>query len=452
MRLFKKTAGLAVLMLVLPAVLLFAEGRISAAEENRVYGEGFSECFEYGDWLYYDRGDHIRICGYRGIEESITLPSEIDGKRVTEVSDREHETNNSVKREKSTFFDPLNTVTKKVVVSEGIRLIGEGTFSGSIIEKAVLPESLEEIEAFAFYECKNLSLAEIPKNVRIIGEKAFYSAGLEEIILKEGLEIIGSCAFSLNPLKAVSIPSTVAEIGEWAFSSTEIEDIILPKNLTKVDKCVFSNCEKLKRACISEGTERIKDSVFSGCRSLEEVYFPSTLTGISPIFWENDSLKSLHFASEESRCEFLTDGSIWDSLFSYRNKIEGEKEKAYLVFEGLNITYNTPVPEPPPPVHESGFSLDGAAAAFMAITALGFLCTLIFLCLLIKSKRTAAGKKAEETKEEGFHPQVLGIWHCERCGTANGPVANYCYSCGKKRSGESGKPPQDACQKGGGLK
>lgn len=443
MKILKKTASPVSAILLSAFSLFFLMQDIFA---GKIVGYSYNDkCLESGDWLYYDRGSHICICGYTGLDESITIPSEINGKKVTEISDRAHKKNDMSGENKRAFFDSVNKVTKEVIVPEGINLIGHSTFNESRIEKITLPESLKEIEGYAFYRCKALKAAEIPKNVKIIGERAFYCSGLEEITLKEGLEIIEINAFSTTPLKAVNIPSTVVEIGAYAFSSTEIEEVILPKNLVTVKRGVFDGCGKLKRACISEGTMVLEADIFDNCQSLEEVYFPSTLISVSKIFYNdmhngNIKLKNLHFASDEKNCSILLNGSAWNTLFDYKDETGTAVDEAYRIYKSLNITYNTPVPEhvpvfEPAPAEKGKSGLDSAAIIFIVITALGFLCTVIFLCMLIKTKKQAITERSEHEgkKEKDFQPEVLGAWRCERCGAVNGPIANFCYLCGRKR-------------------
>lgn len=434
---FKKAAGLAPVMFAV-ALTLFCPLQ-KAFAEGRVYGGIDEKCLEFEDWFYFDRGDHICICGYGGLDESITVPSEINGKKVTEISRRTKPILNGIT---SVFFDSINTTTKEVIVPEGVKFIDDGTFSsgGSHgIEKITLPESLEEIGACAFYGCEALKTIQIPKNVKTIGGSAFESSGLEEVTLYEGLRIINGSAFSSTPLKAVNIPSTVIQIGGYAFYSTEIEEIILPKNLTVLEANVFDGCKKLKKACINEGTAVLETSIFANCPSLEEVYFPSTLTSVSKIFnTKTKRLKSLHFAADESACSVLLSGSVWNSMFDCTSENGLGINAAYEAYKSLNITYNTPVPEHMPVIEPGEIRWlkgDNGVFIFIIITALGFLCTLIFLCILIKAGKQAAKKKTEggERNKEGFQPEVLGVWYCERCGTANSSIANYCYHCGRKR-------------------
>lgn len=135
--------------------------------------------------------------------------------------------------------------TGKVVIPEGVKRIRKGAFSGSKISGVVLPDSLEKIEAEAFYGCENLedidfghglerigengcknmfagcaiSKLVLPPQIKKIGIAAFYCCSkLTELVLNEGLEEIGACAFVYcNRLTQVTIPKSIKKIGKSAF-------------------------------------------------------------------------------------------------------------------------------------------------------------------------------------------------------------------------------------------
>lgn len=68
---------------------------------------------------------------------------------------------------------PCGSKIKHYAVPEGVKTIGDSSFSGSNIESVTLPSSLETIEEAAFRLCKNLTKIAIPDSVTKIGELAF---------------------------------------------------------------------------------------------------------------------------------------------------------------------------------------------------------------------------------------------------------------------------------------
>lgn len=384
-----------------------------------------------GDWQYYDMGETVCVCGYTGKDEKITIPSEIDGKRVTKVSGRKSRTETLARL--SIFYGDAAGV-KEVIVPEGIIAIGIYTFENSVIEKISLPKSLISIGYCAFYNCTELTSVTIPENVKTIGKNAFEKSGIEEILLPEGLENIGEYAFNFTPLKSIYIPDTVNYIGEYAFRKTELEEIILPKGLVKIESYILANNQNLKRVCISEGTEKLENGLFDNCKSLEEIYFPSTISYSGNIFKSKNSLKNIYFAGDESDYKDLFgEGSIMD-VFVGSEWVTDE-------LNSIKPIYNTPVPiaEPVPysityPKEE--IELDSTEIMLLSVTLLGITLTaVLFGMYIVKTRSIKKEKAAAKLREEkeGFHPEILGVWQCGKCGTANSPIANYCYKCGRKR-------------------
>ena len=77
--------------------------------------------------------------------------------------------------------------TGKVVIPEGVKRIRKGAFSGSKISGVVLPDSLEKIEAEAFYGCENLEDIDFGHGLERIGENGcknmFAGCAISKLVL-----------------------------------------------------------------------------------------------------------------------------------------------------------------------------------------------------------------------------------------------------------------------------
>ncbi len=83
------------------------------------------------------------------------------------------------------------------------------------VEGAEIPTdgSATKIGACAFAYHKNLKEIEIPACIKKIGYGAFMQTGLEKVVLNEGLEILDAYAFGFNDnLKELAIPESVRKI------------------------------------------------------------------------------------------------------------------------------------------------------------------------------------------------------------------------------------------------
>ncbi len=454
MHLHKRITGF-ITMMSLSVITAISVTTALACPVNARYDEvkaepviGDDYVFTSGDWQYYIMGENPVVCGYTGADEKITIPTEIDGKKVTKVSGRKTSDKIlSFTEEKFSFFSGKAANVKEVIIPEGVLAIGIYTFQSSGIEKITLPKSLISIGCSAFWSCKSLESVTIPENVKVIGENAFGESGLKEVYLPEGLQSIGRFAFgSAYDLKRIYIPDTVTEIGESAFSETALEEVTLPKGIVKAESNIFYGCKELKKACISEGTVIVEEGLFHNCTALEEIYLPSTLNSLQGIVTYSQSLKTVNFAGSREECENLYGENIifdlliqWDYIFDDNNDMQ-----AFLTTEQIDkikINYGVPVPiaQPipvPVPDPEEKFTLDAEVIFLAVITALGIILTVGFAAAFIKRTRGIQKKRAEEKikeEKEGFHPEILGVWQCERCKTLNGPIAAYCYKCGRKK-------------------
>ena len=428
--------------ITLKAFLVFIICTVLILPVNAAYNEETIEPEERdttrsGDWEYYPIGDDtICICGYNGKEEIITIPAELDGKRVTKVAGRKN-VKKLIESHIVTFMHsnifPYTDTVKEVIISEGIISVGFYAFQSTKIEKITLPESLKYIGCRTFDSCTLTSLV-IPENVEYIGEYAFGKSDIEEIYLPEGLEYIGEFAFEGSALKQIYTPDTVKVIGQYAFRNTQLEEVTLPKSLVKAERGILENCKNLKRAYISEGTELLSLDMFRNDKVLEEVYFPSTLKISERIFSENNSLKKLYFAGSDYKNPLAENGeSLAESLANkYWKSAEGFSD----IYDNINVYYNVPVPEAEfiaCPTEEP--ETDKLAVFLLGTTLLCFILTAVSLTVFIRRSLGIAEKKKEgglKDAKEGFHPEVLGVWQCKKCGTPNSPIANYCYKCGRK--------------------
>ena len=134
------------------------------------------------DWGYIEEDGTITITNYNGNDTEIVIPNYINNipvKKIENVSLRNNETilkqNGEIVRlgGTSTWFNGNKTVTK-IVISEGIEIIGDNAFAGSTaLEEIQLPQSLKTIGDDVFYQSTNLREITIPSNVESVGGYVF---------------------------------------------------------------------------------------------------------------------------------------------------------------------------------------------------------------------------------------------------------------------------------------
>ena len=151
----------------------------------------------------------VKVTVYKGNEKNVTIPETVDGHSITVVGHSIFQANDN-------------------------------------IESVTLPDTVTEIQDYAFSTCKNLTKVNIPEGVKTIGQNAFWNCQkLEEITLPSTLKKIDWYAFSATGLKSVTIPesTTLTELKEKVFfQCASLTEVNLPLTITKISADTFEQC------------------------------------------------------------------------------------------------------------------------------------------------------------------------------------------------------------------
>ncbi len=189
--------------------------------------------------------------------------------------------------------------------------IGINSFSRCSIKKLVIPASVTEIGAYAFFACSNLVSVEIPEGVKRIERETFHwCSALTDVTLPQSLEEIGESAFkACSSLPDIKIPSGVKSIGAKAFDFTnlfqkpysvfvilgggvlykyrsDVPDVVLPDSVRIIGPA-FSDAYLLDSIIIPEGVVRIDNKAFLNCTSLSEIVLPKSMRSIGAYAFYN---------------------------------------------------------------------------------------------------------------------------------------------------------------------
>ena len=164
-------------------------------------------------------------------------------------------------------------ITGTYEIAQGIRAIGPSAFElDRHLSSVVIPDSVTEIGAEVFAYCDSLKEIVIPDSVVSIGGDAFYRCvSLGSVTIPDSVTKIGSDVFSdCYSLTSISISPD--------HPVYEVIDLLLVR---KSDKAVISASGALRGSyAVPEEIRNIGDCAFQGCRELEELFIPDTVTGI----------------------------------------------------------------------------------------------------------------------------------------------------------------------------
>lgn len=148
---------------------------------SRVY---LSEPIFTENYAYEVNNDgSVTIGEWLSTEDSVVIPSKVEGKSVTEIANR-------------TFAGDSNIVS--VDIPDSVTNIGDSAFqSCSALESVRLPANLETISTSLFKACASLKDVTLPTNLVEVGENAFDGCtSLLEVSLPESVEVIDKLAFT----------------------------------------------------------------------------------------------------------------------------------------------------------------------------------------------------------------------------------------------------------------
>ncbi len=289
-------------------------GNSGTAAETYAAENGF--LFNPPELLYKESedGSGVTITGYRGNGGELTIPSELEGKKVTGIGSM-------------AFANGVGSSLTSLTIEEGVKIIDAYAFAGCTNLKSVrIPASVTSIEGGAFRDCSSLEDIEIPQNIKDIDGSAFEGtlwlenkrkqnplvvvnevlldgksctgsvtipegvaiaesafsgcAALLEVTIPGNIKSIGNSAFSgCSSLTKVNIQNGVALIGERVFASSGIESISIPGNVREIGASAFSDCRSLTNAGIADGVEVIGAYAFMEC-ALKSVTIPASVKDI----------------------------------------------------------------------------------------------------------------------------------------------------------------------------
>ena len=214
--------------------------------------------------------------------------------------------------------------------------------NGSEVEILKIPESVTELDEYAFYGCSSLKSVILHKNITKTHSSSFdrcfniqniidlsgdpymywnfpqnsywvslsngyvdgnyvfassngkdtlvrYFAFEPTVVLPDNKNYaIGSKAFAYNKtLESITIPNSVTSIGEFAFCDcSALTSLTIGNSVEGIGNYAFSDCSGLTSVTIPNSVKNIGSKAFKGCSSLASVNIPESITKINEeTFW-----------------------------------------------------------------------------------------------------------------------------------------------------------------------
>jgi len=147
-------------------------------------------------------------------------------------------------------------ISGELTIPESLTKMGIGAFSYcKSLTSINFLAALDAIPDYAFRDCSRVKgELQIPEGVKVIGKNAFYGTGVNPIILPNSLSQIDEWAFSGNGLlKNISLPANV-RLGERAFGSCYNMEKLIFRGYGSFFSGAFKFCPKIMQIDINSDT------------------------------------------------------------------------------------------------------------------------------------------------------------------------------------------------------
>lgn len=219
-----------------------------------------------------------------------------------------------------------STASGDVVIPEGVIGMVNSVFSGGYsqpnerITSVVIPEGVTIIPYEAFYSCTKLTSVVIPNSVTRIAWHAFMDCtSLTDVTISDHLEYLGAGAFFNTPFLWHQ-PTDVFYVGKWTGGSSIYADKVeIAPGTVGIGEYSFNGCS-FQELVIPEGVKYIGELSFGSCKSLKQIYIPSSVNALGDDIFLESGLTDIYYEGSEAEWDailkvlYTRDGMTFDDI------------------------------------------------------------------------------------------------------------------------------------------
>ena len=158
------------------------------------------------------------------------------------------------------------------------------TVAGTKVSELTIPTEIEDVGAWCFYNCTNLTSLTITENVTNIGNYAFgYCRQLPEITIPANVKRISPYAFSYcTDVTNIVVPASVQSLASSSFyGCSGIATATIPADRYPMSTLLMpAYSSRLRSVVVADGSVALCANAFRFCRQLESVVIPESVKSI----------------------------------------------------------------------------------------------------------------------------------------------------------------------------
>lgn len=237
-------------------------------------------------------GNSVESIGVRAFEGCSSLTSLSIGASITDIGSQAfnycYNLSSIIVDSGNNVYDSRNDCNAIIETTTNTLILG--------CQNTIIPNTVTNIENYAFIGCYHLATLTIPSSIKSIGTHAFSSClNLSSIDVEKGNPTYDSRE---NCNAIIETATNTLVVG--------CQNTIIPNTVTRIGDCAFSDCSELKYIMIPNSVTEIGNSAFEGCR-LINISIPSSVKSIGE-YALNDV--------GEIRCESSIPATIHSNTFS----------------------------------------------------------------------------------------------------------------------------------------